>query len=216
VSFLRKDISAAIDKLKSNGIDPDCINVSISSNLNLSGWLNLSEPECAISVYFAEIELYTDENFETKETIGKAKCYFLRGYDWPNEGFVDLRDLADSMSGNLLTAIVPVTDDDGVLLDDYFGSNVLYIDQFYIKPEYRQKGIGSLVFPLLLDILSQDVGAVTIIPAPTEDNGEKRIKSDHPNYKLILNDMCKFIMGFGFFCADRQNRVWVKNTQLRD
>lgn len=212
---MRKDISAAIDKLKSNDIEPHMINISIRSNLNLSGWLNVSEPEEFISVYFVEIEQYTDENFETKTTIGEATCYFLRGYDWANDKFVDLRDLADSMSGDLLTAVIPVTDGEGMLLDVYFAYNLLYIDRFYIKPEYRQKGIGSLVFPLLLDIIGQDVGAITIIPTPTEDNGINRIEPGHPSYKPILNGMCKFIMGFGFFCADRENRVWVKNTQLR-
>jgi len=68
----------------------------------------------------------------------------------------------------------------------------------------------------LPDILGRDAGAITIISTPTEDDGEIRIAPNDVRYKSILNDMCKFIMKFGFFCADRSNRVWVKNIMYED
>jgi len=68
----------------------------------------------------------------------------------------------------------------------------------------------------LPDILGRDAGAITIIPTPTEDDGEGRITPDDSRYQEIINNMYKFIMRFGFFCADRSNRVWVKNTMYAE
>ena len=77
--------------------------------------------------------------------------------------------------------LIPDTQQNGMLLDEYFGYGVLYIDRFYIRPEYRGKGIGQTVFPSMLDVLGRDAGVITIIPSPTEDNG--RIPDIRPNLR---------------------------------
>lgn len=213
---MKEVLTQALSKLDSNGLDPLNINISISSTVNLAGWIGESEPGDFANQYFANIELYLDDSFEKKITIGQAICTYISAYDWANESFSDLREIADSISGDLLTAVTPVLGHDGSLLDDYINGNFLYIDEFFIQPEYRDKGIGTFVFPLLLDVLGRGAGAIAIIPTPSEDDGKARIEDNDPRYQVILNDMYKFIMKFGFFCADRANRVWVKNTAYAD
>ncbi|MHB1652318.1 MAG: GNAT family N-acetyltransferase [Desulfitobacteriaceae bacterium] len=213
---MREDMTKAIEKLGENNLDPHMINISISTNLSLSGWLGIAEPGDYVNNYFVKIELYLDETFETKKTIGQSICYYFSGFDWANSEFINLVDTADSISGDVLTAINPVLNRQGEVLDNYMGCNVLYIHEFYLKPEYRDKGIGTMVFPLIVDILGRDAGIVTIIPTPTENDGKKRINTVDPRYNPVYNEMSKFIMDFGFFCLERENRVWAKDTTLRD
>jgi len=213
---LKEILHEALGKLESCGLDPNSINISIRTNINLSGWLGDSEPGDFANQYHANIELYLDDNFEEKVTVGHVVCYYISGYDWANQRPSDLSEIADSISEDLLTAIKPVLSSDSSLSEDYLGGSCLYIDDFFVYPEYQNKGIGTLAFPLLLDILGRDAGAITIIPTPTEDDGESQIDPGDTRYKSILNDMCKFILRFGFFCSDRQNRVWVKNTMYAD
>ena len=213
---LRKDIAKAIEKLEENNLDTSMINISINTDLSLSGWLGVDEPGDYVNKYSVEIELYLDEDFETKKTIGQFTCLYFSGFDWANDKFIDLVDTADSISGDVLTAITPVTNNNGQVLDDYMGCNILYIDEFYLRPEYRDKGIGTMVFPLIIDVLGRDAGVVTIIPTPTENDGNKRIDTMDPSYKPTYNKMCKFIMKYGFFCIDRENRVWAKDSTLAD
>jgi hypothetical protein len=90
----------------------------------------------------------------------------------------------------------------------------MYIDEFYLEPEY--KGIGTILFPIIFDILGRDAGVITIIPTPFENDGNRRIVSSDSRYESLYHKMCKFIMNFGFFCVDRDNRVWIKDTTLKD
>lgn len=212
---MREDMAKALKKLADNNLDPLMVNISISADVSLSGWLRISEPDDYINKYLIELELYLDENFQTKIKIGQAYCYYFSGFDWANEGFIDIVDAADAISGDVLSAIVPVTDKVGRVLDAYMGCNILYIDEFNIKPEYRNKGIGTLVFPLILDILGKDAGIITIIPAPTDSEG-KRINVMDSRYEKTYIKMCRFIMDFGFFNIDRENKVWAKDTTLKD
>jgi GNAT superfamily N-acetyltransferase len=216
VSFLKEVLTKALNKLKSSGLDPCHIKVSVTTHVDLAGWLGESEPSDSINQYYADIELYLDDNFEQKVSIGYAICFYISGYDWANEDFSDIHEIADSLSGDLLTAALPVLDQDGSLSDEYFSGSFLYIDEFFIQPEYRDKGIGTVVFPSLLDTLGRGAGAIAIIPTPTDDDGKTRINDNNPRFQVTLNQMYKFIMKFGFFCSDRGNRVWIKNTARAD
>ena len=193
--------------------------------MRLDGWLGEAEPGDIVSVYSIDINLFTelqnsnalvDEINMDEIKIGQARCYFLSGYDWVQESFVDLRDIADSISGDLLVAVKPVTDETGMLMDCYIHCNILYISKFFIEPEYRGKGIGRLVFPLIIDILCREVGVITIIPRPSEDNGQERIESNDPRYSSILKGMTKFIKKYGFCRGESEEEVWIKDTSLKD
>lgn len=202
-------------KLEVHGIKAYQIDVSIQCELNLSGWLMESEPEEYIQNYYIEFILttYTDEEnpYEEKEIIGRARCSYMSGYDSVHDEYTDLRDMADSDSGDLLTAVVPVTQKNGVLLDEYMGMDIMYIKEFFIKPQYRGKGIGQAVFPLILDVIGRDAGVITIIPCPTDDTGKHRLEKDDPRYNQQLKLMTKFIKKFGFIQIDKKNRVWAKD-----
>lgn len=216
---LRSDMKKATEKLKAYGLDPLKIDVSIQTNMNLAGWLGITEPDDFINKYFITIELFTDEGINEKKVIGHSVCYFISGYSWANEeACVDLRDIAEAMSGDLLTAVIPVTDHDGELLDDFLGlgHGILYIEHFYIIPEYRCKGVGKIVLPLIINILGREAGVITAMPCPTEDDGKTRIDKNDPRFIDILNNLCKFLMSFGFYRIDKENMVWVKNTSLKD
>lgn len=69
--MMRKDMEKALEKLKKNNIDPYMINVAIKTDVNIPGWLGISEPDDYINKYFVEFELYLDESYENKKTIGK-------------------------------------------------------------------------------------------------------------------------------------------------
>lgn len=206
----------ALKKMKENNIRPFMLNVSIKTDVSIPGWLGISDPDNYINIYHVEFELYLDNSYENKETIGEALCYYISGFDWANDTFINLLNTADAHSEDLLTAISPVVDKNGEVLESYMGCNVMYIHKFYLKHEYRHKGIGTILFPIIFDTLGRDVGVITIIPAPTENDGNTRIDSSDSRYESLYNKMCKFIMGYGFFCNEHDNRVWVKDTTLKD
>jgi GNAT superfamily N-acetyltransferase len=203
-------------KLELNGIEHYQIDIDIRCEMNLEGWLGEAEPEDYIQNYSIEITLNTylseDSDEKTVDVIGDARCSYLSGYDPTGNIPIDLRDTADSDSGDLLTAIAPITDKDGMLLDDFCGSDVLYIDRFFIKPQYRGKGIGKYVFPMILDIIGRGSYVQTIIPAPLDDSGHKRINKEDPRYKTQLKIMTDFIKKLDFDEIDEENRVWIRTT----
>lgn len=211
---MRQDIIKALNKLMKNDLDPHRINISINANLNIGGWLGLSDPQDSIVCYSIDIERYCDEEFEGKDIIGNCICYFINGYNYAKEEFTNIRNVADSKSGDLLTAVTPVLDGNGQVGEEFIGNNILYVDHFYITPEFRGLGVGSLCFPMILDILGRDAGVITIIPCPTEDNGQDRIEMTDKRYIKILNKMIKFYERFGFKKVDEV--VWAQNTSLRN
>lgn len=121
---MRKDMKKALGKLEKNNIDPYMINVAINTDISIPGWLGISEPDDYINKYSIKFDLYLDESYENKKTIGTAFCYYFSGFDWANDRFIDLLDTADAHSADVLTAISPVIDQYGQLLEDYMGCNV--------------------------------------------------------------------------------------------
>lgn len=211
---MRKDITKVLNKLMKNNLDPNQINISIKTNLNTGGWLGLSDPQESIICYSINIEKYCDEEFENKEIIGNCICYFIEGYNYATEELIDIRNVADSLSGDLLAAVSPVIDSNGQVVENYIGINILYVDHFYINPEFRGLGIGSLCFPMILNVLGREAGVITIIPCPTEDNGKDRIKVTDKRYNVIFKKMIEFYERFGFKKVD--DVVWAQDTSLRN
>lgn len=94
-----------------------------------------------------------------------------------------------------------------------YSAGVLYIDRFYIKPDYRGRKLGHLIFPVLVDVLSKRKDTiVTIIPEPLHDMAkdlgtEKSTLKESDEYKSALRKMQNFIKVFGFEQLG-QGQVW--------
>jgi len=215
---VRKVIKSALKDLEKNGIDYSSLYINISTDLDVGGWIDVDDDRF-INNYFVNIKIEEFEDIDNSEdskitNIGHAICCYISEYSYFTGNSIDMLDIADAKDGDICLAVSAVTDDEGQLLGDYFGSGILYIDTFYINPEYRGKGIGRITFPLILDVLGREAGAIVIIPCPTEEDGKKRIDIKDPRYKPLYKSMTSFIKEFGFYEVDNESRVWVKNTQI--
>ncbi|MEM3489843.1 MAG: GNAT family N-acetyltransferase, partial [Nitrososphaerota archaeon] len=82
----------------------------------------------------------------------------------------------DCISGDLLEVAENIVDKNGCIKDSIcdFDDGLFYIERFYIKPEYRRKGIGSFAIeflPYILEYtLNVSIGALTIIPNAGKDD----------------------------------------------
>lgn len=200
---------SVIKKLEENNIDPLLLNVSFNMDCNVAGWYGDMEPLNHINIYRAEIELFIDEEFQEKIVVGEVICYYLDAYDYKDFA-LDLRDIADSKSGDFYSSVVAVTDNKGQILEDYFYQGILYIDRYYIDPAYRGKGIGQLVLPLIMNVAGKGAGVITVIPCPMEADGRRKIKKDDPRYKEMKKRLDSFYKRFGFKKINKE--VWAKDT----
>ncbi len=212
---MKNVVEKAIKKLKSNGLDAFSVGVSFSSYKCAGDWLEHGEPHGCIDDYSVDIEQlsYNNDGSLNKKPVGDAICYYIRGSDPVNNYLENILIAADCMCGDLFQAVQAVTGDDGTLSDDFWGCDVMYIDRFFIKPEFRGLGIGGLAFPLVMNLIGREAGAITIIPCPTENDGETRIEKDDPRYLIEYNKLCKLIIDLGFYCADKENKVWVYSSE---
>jgi ribosomal protein S18 acetylase RimI-like enzyme len=200
-----------IDKLIKNGIDPETIYLSVSSRINLIGIMGEAEPDDTIILYDIAIELEKHENDKeisgryAVETVGEARVLSLPGFLKDGMEVNNLLDVADSYSGDLLMAVELIVNEDGCLEMDggTLDSDIAFIEEFKIKPEYQNKGIGSAVMYLLLNSYFNSAGAFVVIPS-----GERII-----NAQSAVN-MRKILLKQGFYCIDTDNDIWVKNTSL--
>ena len=179
-----------------------------SKEINISAWWD-KEPynDYCVDTHSGKIVLERlDEDYmttEIKENIGEFRCYYFYKYD-PQGDYLDIFDNADAISGDLSVAI-------GTLMRSKkwenvynFSTGVLYIERFYIKPAFRGKKLGYLIFPVLVDVFSKRKDSiVTIIPAPLNDmvkdlgRQEETLKGTL-EYQLALTKMQGFIKKFGF------------------
>lgn len=208
------DYKKALKKIKDHGIDPTLLNVSFQLNSNVAGWSGEMDPLELINVYSADIELFLDDGYENKVIIGEVVCYYLDGFSAIDEAYLDMRYVADSMTQDFYDSVIAVTDHEGQLLDDYYDSGVLYIHRYYLKPEYRGKGIGEVVLRMIINIMGRGAGVITVIPSAVEEDGKERIESDDPRYSEVYKKHTTFYKRLGF--KQLNDEVWAKNTGLKD
>lgn len=196
-----------INKLIENNIHPEAIELSFSSQINLMGILGKMEPDDTIIPYNIQIKLKDLEGEGNAKVIGNIRILLLLGYieDGKDTTINNLRDVADSYSGDLLTAVFPITNKDGEI-EIHGGTldlDVAFIDHLEIQEEYRNKGIGSAVMHMLFSSFLNSAGVFVSIPS-----GERVF-----NAQSAVN-MRQLLLKHGFYCADKENDVWVKNTSL--
>ena len=201
-----KAIKLACKKAEKN---LDMIRVSLEDHkkVNISAWWDKDpEYDYCVDTHFGSIILeHLNEDFEagTKEIIGEFSCYYFYTYD-PQGEYLDVLDNADAISGDLCLAIGTLKH--SKKWEDVYGftSGVLYIERFYIKPDYRGKKLGYMIFPVLVDVFSKRKDTViTIIPEPLNDmvkdlGREKTMLKSTLEYQLALIKMQGFIKEFGF------------------
>ena len=199
-------IKLACNKAEKN-IERSLVSFEDSKVVNISAWWS-KEPynDYCVDTHSGKVVLeHLDEDYEAgiKESIGEFRCYYFYKYD-PQGDYLDVLDNADAISGDLCLAI-------GTLMrskkwEDVYGfsSGVLYIERFYIKPEFRGKKLGYLIFPVLVDVFSKRKDSIiTIIPEPLNDmvkdfGREKETLKSTLEYQLALTKMQGFIKKFGF------------------
>ena len=205
-----------MDKLVKSGIEPGDICLSVSSRINFMGLMGEAEPDDTIIFYNIAIKLEKpegagdadefDDNY-TVETIGEVRVLLLLGFlkDGREMESNNLFHVADSYSGDLLTAVAPILDANGCLEIEggTIGCDIAFIDEFKINPEYQNKGIGSAVMYLLLCSYFNSAGAFVVIPS-----GERIMDA-----QFAVN-MRKILLKQDFYCIDKYNDIWVKNTSL--
>lgn len=151
-----------------------------------------------------------------KKKIANSICYFISGYDYANREWVDIFDTADAYSGDLELAVGPVVNSNGFLREEYLNNGVLYIHRFYINPEYRSQGIGTIVLPLIIDVLGREAGVITVTPVPYEKDGCEKIEEENPNYIKEKEKSVNLFEKFGFIQDEIYKKVWVKDTTLKE
>lgn len=215
--FRGDDVIRIDKKLQEFGFNAESVDVKIQCDMNLSSWMGKSEPQEQIQNYYLTFELFSFKNggVEMREIIGQATCNYLSGYDSLHNRLTDLRELADASGEELLSAITPVTNELGILSEQFPGNDIMHIDNFYIYPQFRGIGFGTALFPYILDVIGRGASVITTIPRPMKDDGRERIDPDDPRHKLLIKTMTRFIQKFGFFQVDKRTLVWAKDTHLQ-
>jgi GNAT superfamily N-acetyltransferase len=188
-------------------IDWNRISLKYSNEIDITAWWNKDPAHnYCVDIHSGNIVLeHLDEDGKNgiTENIGEFSCYYFYRYD-PQGNHLDVLNNADAISGDLCLAVETIMNSKK-WEDVYdFASGVLYIDRFYIKPDYRGKKFGYLIFPVLVDVFSKRTDSiVTIIPEPLNDmvkdlGKEESTLKDTPEYQLALTKMQDFIKHSGF------------------
>lgn len=179
-------------------------------DIGLSFGLLFGEPHTrgyGVEPVLYEIDIEHEDSDGNKINLGELYCLLI------SDGLENSRDIADSHDADLIVAVTPVTDKDGYLLDaNSFRQEILYIDRFYIKPEYRNMGVGTIAFNLLEKFFKNQVGVITVIPTPCDDEGKNKIEINTPLYTTRLLRWISFLESLGF---DIEGEVGYKYTCYR-
>jgi GNAT superfamily N-acetyltransferase len=213
--FKNKAIQSACKKAV-KVIDWNRISLKYSNEIDITAWWNKDPAHnYCVDIHSGNIVLeHLDDDGKNgiTENIGEFSCYYFYRYD-PQGNHLDVLNNADAISGDLCLAVETIMNSKK-WEDVYdFASGVLYIDRFYIKPDYRGKKFGYLIFPVLVDVFSKRTDSiVTIIPEPLNDmvkdlGKEELTLKDTPEYQLALTKMQDFIKHFGFEQL-RDGQVW--------
>ncbi|WP_407314265.1 hypothetical protein [Desulfosporosinus sp. SB140] len=199
-------VKLACKKAEKN-IDQSIVSFEDSKKVDISAWWRKGPyNDYCVDTHSGRIVLeHLDEDCELgiKENIGEFRCYYFYKYN-PQGDYLDIFDNADAISGDLSVAIGTLRRSKKWENVYNFSTGVLYIERFYIKPAFRGKKLGYLIFPVLVDIFSKRKDSiVTIIPAPLNDmvkdlGREKETIKGTLEYQLVLTKMQRFIKKFGF------------------
>lgn len=196
-----KVIERMIQRLEKSKIDPLMISIEVGFNKNLLGWIGQLEPEDLCTIYNIKVNYTTDIETDTKIIIGNAICYQIDTINRLTGEEHYILDIADSISGDVLSAVSPFLDNEGMIKSEYYGQSILYIDSINIIKDFRNNGIGSFVLKFIAEELLNFSSIVTIIPNPIEYKDR-----DSFEHKKALKRLITFYESIGF--SKISNEVW--------
>jgi len=213
--FKNKKVQSAREQAEAS-LDYTGITFDIAKYVSVSAWWNQDESyDYFVDTKCGNIVLeHYYEDFDTKDTeiIGNFRSHYFYSFS-PEGDLLDMLDAADSIDGDLCLAIGAIKHAKKWKELYEYTSGILNIDRFYLKPEYRGKKYGYLIFPVLIDTLTmRKESIVTIIPEPANDmvketGKEESVIKETPEYKKALSKMQTFLKHFGFKRVDKQ-QVW--------
>ena len=173
--------------------------------------------------YITNIQIriyYVDDEGEELDVVGYGEGYFFEAdFTRYDEGitFYELCDMVSQASYEMAGEIV---DNYGWIEETFCDpyDNIYYLDKFYIKPKYRNLGIGKYVINYMGELLEYicrlSTNVIILNPTPIEeqDGTVKRIKDDK-EYKFRKKQLVKFYKSCGFKEMPNKNHMF-KNDKL--
>ncbi len=121
------------------------------------------------------------EDFSKKEEgeefiVGEFQVDFIDCYDPLNGETLNILEIIDCCSGDLVSAIEPLLAEEGDLQEELKAADgILHISRLFLKPEFRGQKIGYMILPVLLNTICKNRNTlVTIYPNPRNDMVEKK------------------------------------------
>lgn len=208
-------------KLKQNGIDIADLSLEFTVDAYVDSWWEPSPDYGYIYTYSGKISLSKSwSETDMRKNVGEVRCLFIDNERLLEQDTNDnLFYIVDAHSSDLVTAISPLLDEETwVIKDEYLdnmnGFGILYIDRLFIEPEYRGKGIGKAILPVICSLLGRGAAAVTVIPTPFDDKGEKKLDKNDPCYAKKMQGFNNFLSFFGFRLVDKENNVYARPLPL--
>ena len=193
-------------KLRKNGLEADGLWMHGLSSYNLAKHNNECDPDDNIVEHVFKIKWVdvSEPDAKTRDDsaieLGHCKCLYLPGSTKGGRELLNLLEVAEAYSGDLLEAISPIVNSEGGLDFKYppLSNDIVYIEHIEVKPDYWDKGVGSAALYLLSNTIFPGAGiGVTLL----DDDTPEFIK------KLLIN--------LDFYRAEKPSEdgleVWVKN-----
>ncbi|AKX93414.1 N-acetyltransferase [Moorella thermoacetica] len=205
-------------KLKQNGIDIAELNLEFTADAYADSWWEPNPDEGYIYTYSGKIFLQKSwSEIDARKNIGEFRCLFI-----DNERALEQDNLfyiIDAHSSDLVTAVTPLLEEGtwkikNEYLENMNGFGILYIERLFIKPEYRDKGIGKAIFPVICSFLGRGAAAVTVIPTPFDEKGKTKLDKNDPSYAKKIGGLKNFLSFFGFSLVDKENNVYARPLPL--
>lgn len=200
---LRDEIyKKALKKISKNNINIYQIKIEAKIILDNSQYYHQIEN---IDEYFFNI-YYIKAGIETK--IGEYIVACFKSKNDKNEKN-NLMKLGNKYSGDSLWFIKLFINKRNYL-NKNFNGDLSYIARMYIKPEYRNKGIGLYSFYYVYNFLKNKSNIIGVLPIPHEKNGQAEIKKNNDSYSSELSKMENLLKQFNFKQHIDDKEYWYK------
>lgn len=152
---------------------------------------------------------YDEDNecYNRKDLVATVEAQFFKT-DYINTYNIDIKELADVISGDTYKAILTLMDNNLVDEDKIWEVPlVCYLSRLYISPQYRNKGIATYILDNLQEIfeyITSEASRIFItLPCPQEQDKEGRWKNSCN--EEMLDSMIKILKNHNFKSIGKYN-----------